>query len=211
MNDEWPVVESATEYETGWYDGGYDRVEQPDGSTKRYYWAELAPAVVVVGIVDGEHVDDGPVQECDDGGQTPERDEPHVVFVEQYRPTIRETQRELVAGIVDEHDGDAAAPVDAADYEAAARRELREETGYVAEDATVLESYAVATGVLRHRRGIVVATGLTPGDPDRDDNEFLSVEAVPASDALAVAREPPTNDATLEGLLLADADGYLPE
>lgn len=31
---EWSVRESVTEYETGWYTGGYDRVEQPDGSTK---------------------------------------------------------------------------------------------------------------------------------------------------------------------------------
>jgi len=38
---EWPVVESETEYETGWYDGGYDLVGQPDGSEKKYYWAEL--------------------------------------------------------------------------------------------------------------------------------------------------------------------------
>ncbi|AGN02455.1 ADP-ribose pyrophosphatase [Salinarchaeum sp. Harcht-Bsk1] len=201
------MVESAREYETGWFDGGYDLVEQPDGSTKRYYWAELAPAVVVVGIVDGDHVERDPTDDA--GADEEERNEPHVVFVEQYRPTIRETQFELVAGIVDEHDGGPAETVEAAAYEAAAKRELREETGYVAEDVAVLESYAVATGVLRHRRGIVVATGLTPGEPDRDDNEFLSVEPVPVSDALTVAREPPTNDATLEGLLLADADGYL--
>ncbi|WP_248516498.1 NUDIX hydrolase [Salinarchaeum laminariae] len=185
--EHWTLLDSVTEYETGWYDGGYDRYEQPDGSTKRYYWAALAPAVVVVGITEDDRV----------------------VFVEQFRPTVRESQFELVAGIVDEHDGEPADPVDPAAYEAAAKRELAEETGYVAETAELLQSYAVATGVLRHRRGIVVATGLTAGEPDRDDNEFLSVDPVPADDALAVAREPPTNDATIEGLLLAAADGYL--
>jgi len=198
MSDgEWQVLESATEYETGWYAGGYDLVEQPDGSTKRYYWAALAPAVVVVGIVDGAHLDGG------------EEGSDHVVFVRQYRPTVRESQRELVAGIVDEHDAGPAEAVDPAAYEAAAARELREETGFVADDAVLLESYAVATGVLRHRRGIVLATGLTPGEPDRDENEFLTVETVPAEAALTAAREPPTNDATLEGCLLAAADGYL--
>jgi len=208
MSDAWEVLESATEYETGWYDGGYDRVRQPDGSAKDYYWAALAPAVVVVGIVDGAHVLDEHVGTgASDGTADPGED--HVVFVEQYRPTVREAQRELVAGIVDEHDGDAADLVDPAAYEAAARRELAEETGYVAEDVTLLESYAVATGVLRHRRGIAVATGLTPGEPDLDDNEFLSVETVPAAEALDVARAPPTNDATLEGILLAKEDGYL--
>ena len=49
---EWPVRESAVEYETDWFTGGYDLVEQPDGSTKRYYWAELATAVVVVARTD---------------------------------------------------------------------------------------------------------------------------------------------------------------
>ncbi|MFB6135894.1 MAG: NUDIX hydrolase, partial [Halobacteriaceae archaeon] len=29
MHD-WPLLESAAEYETGWYTGGYDLVEQPD-------------------------------------------------------------------------------------------------------------------------------------------------------------------------------------
>jgi len=187
MSEDWTVVESRTEYETGWYAGGYDLVEQPDGTRKRYYWAELAPAVVVVGITD-------------DG---------EAVFVEQYRPTIRETQLELVAGIVDEHDGGPADPVDTAAYESAAERELAEETGYRADELRLLESYAVATGLLRHRRGVVLATGLTAGEPDRDDNEFLSVETIPVSEALAAARAPPTNDATLEGLLLAEIEGEL--
>ena len=72
---EWTVEESITEYTTGWYQGGYDLVRQPDGSTKRYYWAELATAVVVVAVQDEQ-----------------------VIFVEQYRPTIRETQFELQQG-----------------------------------------------------------------------------------------------------------------
>jgi ADP-ribose pyrophosphatase len=66
-----------------------------------------------------------------------------------------------------------------------------------------------STGVLRHKRGIVFATAITETDRDLDDNEFLSVERVPVEDALEVAREPPANDATIEGLLLARADGYL--
>lgn len=33
----WPIEESRVEYETGWYTGGYDIVEQPDGTSKRYY------------------------------------------------------------------------------------------------------------------------------------------------------------------------------
>ena len=186
VDDPWTVLESNTEYETGWYAGGYDLVEQPDGSTMRYYWAELAPAVVVVAI-DGDDL----------------------IFVEQYRPTVGSTQLELVAGIVDEHDGGPVDHVTEEAYERAARRELREETGYRAASTTLLETFAVATGVLRHRRGIVVATDLEAGAADRDENEFLTVTRVPAAEALDRVRAPPTNDASLEGILLAIEDGYL--
>ena len=74
----WPVTESVTEYETTWYTGGYDMVVHPDGSQKRYYWAELAAAVVIVAVT-----------------------EDAVVCVEQYRPTIRQRHLELPAGIVE--------------------------------------------------------------------------------------------------------------
>jgi ADP-ribose pyrophosphatase len=76
---EWAVRDRAAEYETGWYTGGYDRVVQPDGSEKNYYWAELPDAVVVVA-----------------------RTEDSVVLVDQYRPVIREQCLELPAGIVED-------------------------------------------------------------------------------------------------------------
>ena len=185
MSD-WDVIESVAEYETSWFTGGYDLVEQPDGSRKRYYWASLAPAVVVVAVDEGE-----------------------VVFVEQYRPTVHETQLELPAGIVDEHDGEPIDPVDPAAYEAAGRRELREETGYIAEEVEFAQEFSVATGVLRHRRGFVLATELTETERDLDDNEFLDVRTVAADVAMDRAREQPTNDATFEGIALAVEAGLL--
>jgi len=179
---DWPVIESAAEYETGWYTGGYDRVEQPNGTTKDYYWAALPPAVVVVALVE-----DGP------GG------EDALVMVDQYRPTIREQCLELPAGIVETGES----------YTTAGARELREETGFEAAGVSLLEAFWCSTGVLRHRRGIVFAEGLTPVQPDLDDNEFLEVTSVPVDEALERARAEPANDATIEGILLAKEDGLL--
>ena len=182
MEDNWNVIESSTEYETGWYEGGYDEVEQPDGTTKRYYWARLPPAVVVVAVYEGD-----------------------VVLVEQYRPTVGEEHVELVAGIVEEKDGDDGV----LGYEEAGMRELREETGFVAEEATLLEEFRVATGVLRHDRGVVYAEVVDETERSLDENEFLSVRRVRVDDALDVARRAPANDATIEGILLAREDGYI--
>jgi ADP-ribose pyrophosphatase len=173
---EWPVLESAVEYETGWFTGGYDLVEQPDGSTKRYYWAELATAVVVVSVTDDQ-----------------------LVMVEQYRPTIRETQLELPAGIVEEGES----------FTGAAERELREETGFEASSTSLLQEVWCTTGMLRHRRGFVFAEGLSPVAQELDDNEFLSVRAVPLDEAVDVARAQPTNDATVEGILIAHDEGLV--
>ncbi|WP_115865521.1 NUDIX hydrolase [Halorussus litoreus] len=122
-----------------------------------------------------------------------------VVFVEQYRPVIGETCLECPAGIVE--DGES--------FTAAGARELREETGFEAAGVSLLESFNVATGVLRHERGIVFAEGLTPVERDLGENEFLSVRSVPVDEALAAAREAPANDATIEALLLADEEGLI--
>ncbi|MFB6171774.1 MAG: NUDIX hydrolase [Haloarculaceae archaeon] len=175
-DDDWPVLDSRAEYETGWYTGGYDRVRQPDGSEKNYYWADLPPAVVLVAPLDGD-----------------------LLMVEQYRPPVRERFLELPAGIVE--DGES--------FEEAGARELEEEVGYAPAETELIETCWCSTGVLRHERGFVYATDLEPGQRKLDGDEFLDVVRVPVEEALARVRADPSNDATLEGVLLARADGYL--
>jgi hypothetical protein len=55
----------------------------------------------------------------------------------------------------------------------------------------------------------VLATDLTAAERTLDSNEFLLPKSVPVDEALAVAQRQPTNDATLEGALLAKENGVL--
>ncbi|SFS12310.1 ADP-ribose pyrophosphatase [Halomicrobium zhouii] len=189
---EWSVLDETLKYESGRVTVGEDRVEQPDGTERRCPWLDLPPAVVVVAVVDDA-----------------------VLFVEQHRPAVRETHRELPAGFVEpETDGERRSDgvtrrVTPGTFENAAARELREETGFVADETTLLQQFVLETSYVRHERGVVVAEGLTAGERDLDDDEFLSVERVPVDETIDVARSQPANDITLEGLLLAKEDGYL--
>ena len=121
-----------------------------------------------------------------------------VVLVEQYRPRQRERYLEIPAGRVE--DGES--------YAAAAERELREETGYLAGDLDVLGVYDTG-GWLRQKRAVAVATDLATGPPAPDDGEFIDVQTLPVAEALDRIATPPTTVATLAPLLLAAEEGLL--
>jgi len=94
--------------------------------------------------------------------------------------------------------------------ERAARRELREETGYDAEELEVLQTDR-PMGDARVRGAIAVATDVAPGETgaNTEADEFLDVHVVPPEEAMAVATSEDATGWTLTPLLLADRAGYL--
>ena len=121
-----------------------------------------------------------------------------LVFVEQYRPKLGRAFREFPAGGIEDSETPAAA----------ARRELREETGYRAETVEELGVYYPA-GVLRMARHVCYATDLAPGEPDTDDGEQITVERVESETAVETALSEPTTGWTVTPLLWARETGRL--
>ena len=85
-------------------------------------------------------------------------DEGHVLLVEQYRVPLHQRCLELPAGLVgDEEEGEA--------IDAAAKRELEEETGYRAERIELLGRFASSAGMSSESFTLVRASGLTRTGP----------------------------------------------
>lgn len=93
-----------------------------------------------------------------------------VAVEEQYRYPIDRIILEIPAGKLDSPDEDRLE---------AARRELREETGLIADSMICLGEYFGSPAILDERITLYLATGLTEGTVKRDSDEFMTVRRIP--------------------------------
>ena len=99
--------------------------------------------------------------------------EREVVCVKQYRYAVEDVLLEIPAGKLDSKDEDP---------EAAALRELREETGALCGKLTYLGKYLGSPALLNECIHMYLAEDLTFGDTDFDEDEFLEIVRIPLSD-----------------------------
>ena len=125
----------------------------------------------------------------------PLTDDGQVILERQYRYVIDSVITEIPAG-----------KLDAADEEPleAAKRELREETGFHAAEWISLGDFFPAAAYSDEHIRLFLARGLTPGERDLDADELINVFTLPLEDAVAAVMRGKYPDAkTQMGILKA--------
>ena len=124
----------------------------------------------------------------------------HLHLVEQYRYPVGARFWELPQG---------AAQIEAPEDTAA--RELREETGITAEDYEVVGFLHPSYGLTNHGFHVVLATGLTQGEPKRDaEEQDMITRPFPVEHVIGMVRDGIIRDApTVAALSLLHLNGKL--
>lgn len=100
----------------------------------------------------------------------PVLDDGRVVMERQYRYPVDQIMLEIPAGKLNSKEED---------HEEAIRRELEEETGYQADELTLLGKFYPACAYSDETIWMYLAKGLHQGSCHRDVDEFLDVELIP--------------------------------
>ena len=107
----------------------------------------------------------------------PITDDGEVILERQYRYAVGETLIEIPAGKLDSADED---------MRDAVLRELREETGAVPTELIYLGVYYGSPAIMGEKIGMFMARGLTFGENDLDEDEFLEVFRMPLNELVAM-------------------------
>ena len=92
-------------------------------------------------------------------------DDEKIIMVKQFRKAVEQVMLEVPAG---KRDGNEKAVE-------VARRELKEETGYTADEFIHLTTMFPTPGYSQEALDIFLARGLVPGETDFDDNEAIDI------------------------------------
>ena len=152
-----------------------DQVRFPDGSTGELEMVRHPGASAIVPFL-----------------SDPAGDDPQLLLIRQYRYAADRYLYEIPAGKLDPNESP----------DACAARELHEETGCTAQRIEHVYTMYTTPGFTDEQIHIFMATGLTRGQPATEADEFLEVETMSMSRALAMIQQGEIQDAkTALGIL----------
>lgn len=156
----WTTLDSTIDYTCPGFDVRLDRVRYPDGSEGEFHSVSEPESVVVLPF---------------SGDSDPDRvEDDELVVIAEWRQAVGRVNYGLPAGSVDPGDDDLAET---------ARRELTEETGYVADSVEPIVSTEPTNGNADAVHHYFVARGCRPdGEQDLDHNESIRVETTTFGD-----------------------------
>ncbi|MBQ5770166.1 MAG: NUDIX hydrolase [Clostridia bacterium] len=122
--------------------------------------------------------------------------EGNVYLVRQFRMPFQKISLEIPAGKLD-YAGE--------DRFECAKRELKEETGFTAAEWKHLTDLETTPGFCTEVISVYLAQGLSKGDTDFDDDEFIDLVKMPVREAADMVMRGEIADAkTISGILMAD-------
>lgn len=123
----------------------------------------------------------------------PLTDDGKVIMERQFRYPMDEVIYEIPAGKLDSKNENP---------ELAARRELREETGYIPGKMTHLGLFYPAAAYSDERINMYLATELAKGETELDEDEFLDIEEVPLDELVRLIAEGKVPDGKTQAAIM---------
>ena len=116
-----------------------------------------------------------------------------VIMERQFRYPFGKVLWEIPAGKLDK---------DEYDHLEAAKRELREETGYTAEKFTCIGDFYPSPAILSENIRMYIAEGLKKGEQDLDEDEFLDIVKVPLDEVVRMILDGEITDGKTQAAVL---------
>jgi 8-oxo-dGTP pyrophosphatase MutT (NUDIX family) len=170
---QWKIVSQKTILRTELFDVKEINLEDSKGKRRIHHEAERVPIVSVF----------------------PLTDKYEIYLISQYRPMLKKTVLEAVAGHIEKKET----------IIAAARRELKEETGIEAQQLEEIARIQMSGSVFKSTANLFLAKGLEIGDNNLDDTEEISVVKMPLTTAVEKVMLGEINHATsMIGIMMLD-------
>ncbi|WP_407520810.1 NUDIX hydrolase [Methylobacterium oryzisoli] len=168
----WSVRGSNRPLESRWISVRADDCVTPSGAVVSPFYVFESPDFVNVVCLDTED---------------------HVILVRQYRHGFGGLCLELPGGLVDPGE---------TDLLGVAARELQEETGYRDGDLSHVTTLSIDPSRYTNRQHLVLARGVTRGQPNPDASEDIEVVRVPREEARQLALSGGITNAAHVGMLM---------